>query len=78
MKVEKIDLAGRLVYYFEVKGSKQYNQRLVVVNKEIIEWNCTCVFSSIYRFSKTNMEKDIKCTHIKKCIQYLKNKGELK
>ena len=79
MKVEKIKVSeNRFAFYFEIKGNKQYNQRVVVVDKELLEWNCTCKFGSTFRFSQKNMENDVKCKHITECLNYLKQKRELK
>jgi len=41
------------------------------------DWSCTCLYASTYRFSKKNMDKDLKCKHIKEFInKFEENKNE--
>lgn len=67
-------------YYFKIinNNSKEYEQRILINNGEILSHNCTCIFGSIYRFSKENTEKDTKCRHILEDISLLKFLGYLK
>lgn len=64
-------------FYFKVNGGDEYNQNVKVSNKEIISWNCDCVFGSAYRFSKENKLNGTKCRHIKEAISLLKYLGYL-
>ncbi len=73
-----IQKPNETIVYFKVKSKKIYEQRIVISNKEIVDWNCTCVFGSAYRFAEKFMVKDVKCKHIKLCIDELKKLGLIK
>ncbi|MFW6173349.1 MAG: hypothetical protein ACOC5T_06350 [Elusimicrobiota bacterium] len=62
---------GRKVLYFKGK----YEQRLEFYNGELIWWNCTCKFSSAFRFSQQFKNK--KCKHIEKCLKTIKKNTTL-
>jgi len=76
--MEKIAKNNCFVFYFNIKGSKDYNQRIVICDKELISWNCDCPFGSAFRFSENNIKNKSTCKHIKEAFEQLKKKGELK
>jgi len=73
-----IKKSNETIAYFKVKNEKIYEQRIVISHKEVVDWNCTCVFGSVYRFAEKFMVKDVKCKHIKLCIDELKRLGLIK
>ncbi len=66
--------------YFETKNNegRVYLERIEVSGGEVLIYNCTCPFSSVYRFSKKFIERGTKCRHIKEAISLLKFLGYLK
>lgn len=66
-------------FYFRLSSEfSEYQQRIEVENKEVISWNCTCIFGSAYRFSQKNIMNDTKCKHIHECLNLLIYLGYLK
>lgn len=59
-----------------VKGVK-YEQRIEIIDKEISEWSCTCVFGSTYRFSEKYEGIDKYCRHITEVLALLEHTGYL-
>lgn len=66
------------IYINTINHGREYKQRLVIYNKKISWWGCDCEFGSLWRFSKKYMEKDIKCKHIRSCVELLKYLGYIK
>ncbi len=51
-------------FFDVIRGYRQW----VEINKGIIEdWNCTCLFGSLWRFNKKHPDR--KCKHIKTFIR---------
>lgn len=66
--------------YLEVLGSKgnSYSVKINIKENEIIEWSCSCIFGSLYRFSERNVITNTTCRHIKQAISLLQYLGYLK
>ena len=64
-------------FYFKTINinSKEYEQRILTNNGELITWNCTCPFGSAFRFSKKYEGQDKRCRHAEECINLLKYLG---
>ena len=80
LEFEVLHVNGTLSFYFEVENSsnKCYSINIKIDEEgNIIHKNCTCVFSSYYKYSKKNMEKNRECSHIKKAINFIKYWGTL-
>jgi len=59
-------------FYFKVQSNGNvYNQRIQVSEREILDWSCTCIFGSTFRFSEKNMAEDTRCKHSRECINLL-------
>lgn len=80
MEILKFEFINNDTYYsayFEVVGSKgsTYTLRFEIVDQEVIKESCDCVFGSVYRFSKENIENNKLCRHLKFCLDFLKLNG---
>jgi hypothetical protein len=77
IKFEFINNDTYYTAYFEVTGSKgsTYTLRFEIVDQEVIKDSCDCVFGSMYRFSKDNVDEGKVCRHIKECKNFLKLNG---
>ena len=69
-KLEVFPKEGGYSIYTVLNNKKGaiYEQHFEVINKEIIDWGCTCIFSSTYRFSEKHIEKGTKCKHAHEII----------
>lgn len=72
LKFEIVEHETHKVAYFTFKGNETYDQRIKIENKELTDWNCTCKFGSVWRFSKKNMESGATCKHIIEALGLLK------
>ena len=60
----------------EEKTEKKREQRVVIdKDRNVSFWNCTCLFGSVFRFSKKWLGTDKKCQHVEKCIEHLTDLG---
>ena len=57
--------------FITTNEKNDYEQLIEFRDGKIEKWNCTCKFGSVFRFSKINIERKIKCRHIKVCIRLL-------
>jgi len=53
-------------YFFKIfNEGKERELNIETCNNEVILWSCSCSFGSTWRYSKINMEKDVRCKHYK-------------
>ena len=80
LELKFIEKDNYLVAYIELENGKgiQYSLRFELSEEEVVKENCTCVFGSVYKFSKEHTEKETKCRHIKYCRRILKYLGYIK
>ena len=60
----------------EEEGKGQREQRIVIdEERNVSDWNCTCAFGAVWRFSKKWLGTDKKCKHVEKCIEHIMELG---
>ena len=57
------------------KSNRYYDVWVNIIDKKIIAWNCTCVFSSWFRWAGYWQKKGTICKHTKSLIRQLKKLG---
>ena len=61
------------VIYASVTNSEENLVRVLIYNKEILEWSCSCMWGSIGRWQKKYIYQSKKCKHMKFLIKLIKD-----
>jgi len=70
------DILSCYLKTLEEETQNKREQRIVIdQNRKISDWNCTCSFGSVWRFSKKWLGTNKKCRHIERCIEHLEELG---
>lgn len=82
MRIKKLTIIekdlGTISVHTLITNKRDYLQRIIICDKEIEEWSCTCKFGSWWRWAGYWKEKGTRCKHIKKIESLLKELNYIK